>query len=73
MKRMTGTTCEVYSMREECNGGFTTIFIKAMVRKRFQVLSIKTQLDGYVFTKFYALPVFIKIVPGSQFARMTSL
>ncbi|XP_046852634.1 protein cereblon-like isoform X2 [Xenia sp. Carnegie-2017] len=46
VKRMTGTTCEVYSMREECNGGFTTIFIKAMVRKRFQVLSIKTQLDG---------------------------
>ncbi|XP_028405727.1 protein cereblon-like [Dendronephthya gigantea] len=46
IKRITGTTCEIYSMKEENEAGISTISIKAMARKRFQVLSLRTQLDG---------------------------
>ena len=46
VKRIMGTTCEIYSVREEDEAGIRTISIKAMARKRFRVLSLRTQLDG---------------------------
>ena len=46
VKRITGTTCEIFSVKEQGEAGINTMNIKAMARRRFQVLSLRTQLDG---------------------------
>ncbi|CAB4017201.1 partial [Paramuricea clavata] len=70
IKRITGTTCEIYSVREENQAGISTISIKTMARKRFQVLSLRTQLDGTRIGTVRILPdVLVPAYPRNALAE----
>ena len=43
-----GVTCEVLSMKEEEEYGLRRLLLKAEGRQRFKLISMQSQLDGYV-------------------------
>ena len=45
-----GTTAEIFSMKEESDGGIVTLRIKATGRQRFRIKELRRQVDGWVKT-----------------------
>lgn len=43
-----GTTAEIFSMKEESDGGIVTLRIKATGRQRFRIKELRRQVDGWV-------------------------
>ena len=43
-----GTTAEIFSMKEESDGGIVTLRIKATGRQRFRIKESRRQVDGWV-------------------------
>lgn len=43
-----GTTVEIFSMKEESDGGIVTLRIKATGRQRFRIKELRRQVDGWV-------------------------
>ena len=54
-----GTTCEIFSVKEDDHYGYTTMSIIATGRQRFRIISKKMQLDGVIMGKIKILPEFI--------------
>jgi len=47
-----GTTAEIFSMKEESDGGIVTLRIKATGRQRFRIKELRRQVDGWVKMPF---------------------
>ena len=43
-----GTTAEIFSMKEESDGGIVTLRIKATGRQRFRIKELRRQVDGCI-------------------------
>ena len=50
-----GTTAEIFSMKEESDGGIVTLRIKATGRQRFRIKELRRQVDGCVKIPFMFL------------------